>query len=135
MASLNDICKGIIDDVDEALASAVVDLESGLILGVSHNVPYFTQTYLDAVAASAVDMFRGKSIRNTEKLIANMRGEEPSPMIKEIQFVTEKTYHFMTVVPGKPNAMAVLITTKQANMGMGWASLRNNLSEIAPHCP
>lgn len=135
MASLNDICKEIMDDVDEALAAAVVDLESGLLLGVSHNVPYFTQTYLDGVAAAAVDMVRGKAVRNVEKLIASMRGEEAKPMINELQFVTDKTYHFMTLVPNKPNAMAVLITSRKANMGMGWASLRNKLPDIAPCCP
>lgn len=135
MANLNDICKEIMDDVDEALASAVVDLESGLLLGVSHNVPYFTQTYLDGVAAASVDMFRGKSVRNVEKLIGSMRGEEPQPMIKEMQFVTDKTYHFMIIVPGKPNAMAILVTSKRANLGMGWASLKSKLPEIAPGCP
>ena len=44
MANLNEIMKEIVDEVDEALAAAVVDLNTGLILGVSHNVPYFTQT-------------------------------------------------------------------------------------------
>ena len=88
-----------------------------------------------AVAAAAVDMFKGKSVRNIEKLIASMRGEEPQSMIKEMQFVTDKTYHFMTVVPNKPNAMAILITSKNANMGMGWASLRKSLPDIEPYCP
>ena len=135
MSNLNEICREIMADVDEALAAAVVDLDSGLLLGVSHNVPYFTQTYLDAVAAAAVDMVRGKSVRNVEKLITSMRGEEAKPMINELQFVTDKSYHFMTIVPGKPNAMAILITSRKANMGMGWASLRAKLPAIAPCCP
>ena len=135
MSNLNDICKSILDDVDEALAAAVVDLDSGLLLGVAHNVPYFTQTYLDGVAAASVDMFRGKAVRNVEKLVAQIRGEEPKPMMQEVQFVTDKTFHFMTAVTGKPNALAVLVTSKRANMGMGWASLRAKLGEIAPCCP
>ena len=135
MANLNEVCASIVNDVDEALAAAVVDLHSGLLLGVAHNVPYFTQTYLDAVAAAAVDMFRGKSVRNIEKLISGMRGAEPHPLIQEVQFVTEKTYHFLTIVPNKPNAMAMLVTSKRANMGMGWASLRSKLPEIEPFCP
>ena len=135
MANLNDIMKEIVDEVDEALAAAVVDLNTGLILGVSHNVPYFTQTYIDAVAAAAVDMFRGKAVRNIEKLISSMRGHEPKPMLNEVQFVTDQTYHFMTIVPDKPNCMTVLITSKRANMGMGWASLRSRLSTISPGCP
>lgn len=135
MASLNDVCKEIVADVDAAIAAGVVDLDSGLMLGVSHNVPYFTQVYLDGVAAAAVDMFRGKSVRNVEKLIATMREEKPKPMISEIQFVTEKTYHFMIVVPDKPNALVMLVTSKKASMGMGWACLRRSLPEISPYCP
>ena len=53
MASLDQLTKQITDDVDGALACAVVDLNSGLLLSVCHNVPYFTQSYLDAVAAAA----------------------------------------------------------------------------------
>jgi hypothetical protein len=73
--SINQICTEIVNDVDSALGCAVVDLNSGLLLGVSHNVPYFTQSYLDAVAAAAVDMFRGRTVSAVEDMIANMRGK------------------------------------------------------------
>ena len=71
---INDICAEIVRNVDAALGCAVVDLNSGLLLGVSHNVPYFTQSYLDAVAAAAVDMFRGRTVSTVEDMIGNMRG-------------------------------------------------------------
>jgi hypothetical protein len=44
--NINDICKDVVSNVDSALGCAVVDLNTGLLLGVSHNVPYFTQSYL-----------------------------------------------------------------------------------------
>ncbi|HHM06510.1 MAG TPA: hypothetical protein ENJ19_12340 [Gammaproteobacteria bacterium] len=135
MANLNDICKGIVSEVDEALGAAIVDLNTGLLLAAAHNIPYFTQTYLDAVAAAAVEMFRGKGVTNVEKLLAQMRGEEHSPMMQEVQMTTEKTYHFMVTVPGKPNALAILVTSRRANLGMGWSAVRSRLPEIAPHCP
>jgi len=123
------------DDVDGALGIAVVDLSTGLLLGVAHNVPYFTQSYLDAVAAAAVDMFRGKGVSGVEKLLSQQRGTPVTNSIREVQMSTERTYHFMSIVPGKPDAMAVLITSTKANLGMGWAALRKSLPEIAPHCP
>ena len=55
MANLDQITREITTSVDGALGCAVVDLTSGLLLSVSHNVPYFTQTYLEAVAAAAVE--------------------------------------------------------------------------------
>jgi hypothetical protein len=95
--NINEICNGIIRNVDAALGCAVVDLNSGLLLGVSHNVPYFTQSYLDAVAAAAVDMFRGRTISAVEEMLANMRGTSKKHLIKEIQMTTENTFHFMMV--------------------------------------
>ncbi|SFM35844.1 hypothetical protein [Marinobacter zhejiangensis] len=135
MASLNEICQGIVSEVNDGLGAAVVDLESGLLLSVAHNVPYFTQSYLDAVAAAAVDMFRGKTVGTVEKLIASQRGAEVKQLVQEVQMTTEKTFHFMSIVPGKPNALMVLITGKKANLGMGWAALRGALPKVAPLCP
>mgnify|MGYP006168217491 CR=1 FL=1 len=135
MASLNDICKGVLEEVDGATGCAVVDLNNGLMLGQAHNVPYFTQTYIDAVAAAAVDMFRGKNISSVEKLLSAQRGEKVERSIKEVQMTTAGTYHFMSVIPGKEDALVVLITTKKANLGMGWSALRRALADIAPLCP
>lgn len=135
MSDLNAVCETLVNDVTDALGAAVVDLNSGLLLSVAHNIPYFTQSYLDAVAAAAVDMFRGKTVSTVEKLIASQRGAEVKQLVQEVQMTTEKTYHFMAIVPGKPHALMVLITGKKANLGMGWAALRNALPEVAPHCP
>lgn len=135
MADLNSVCEKLVNDVTDALGAAVVDLNSGLLLSVSHNIPYFTQSYVDAVAAAAVDMFRGKTVSTVERLIASQRGTEVKQLVQEVQMTTEKTYHFMSIIPGKPNALLVLITGKKANLGMGWAALRSALPEVASLCP
>lgn len=135
MPSMNDVCKEIIGSVDGALGCGVVDLNTGLLLGVAHNVPYFTQSYLDAVAAAAVDMVRGKTVKAVEDLLSKNRGSKVADSIKEVQMATDNTYHFISTVSGKPNAMVVLITSKKVNLGMGWAGVRNNMSKIAPMCP
>jgi len=132
---INQICNEIIRGVDSALGCAVVDLNSGLLLGVSHNVPYFTQSYLDAVAAAAVDLFRGRTTSTVEDMIANMRGNNKKHLVREIQMTTENTYHFMMVVPEKPDALVVLVTSKKANLGMGWASIRLAVPKLTPLCP
>lgn len=98
--NLNDICNNLLKEVNEALGVAVVDVSSGLMLAVAHNVPYFTQSYLDAVAAAAVDMFRGKTITNVEKLLSATRGKECKNLVQEVQMTTEGTFHFMSIVPG-----------------------------------
>jgi hypothetical protein len=135
MATINQICAEVVSSVDGAVGCAVVDLSTGLMLGVHHIVPYFTQSYLDAVAAAAVDMFRGRTVTAVEELLSNIRGTKTQNSIHEVQMATEKTYHFMSTVPDKPQALVVLITTKKANLGMGWAGLRRAIPKIAPMCP
>lgn len=135
MANVNDICSKILTDVPDSLGCAVVDLETGLLLGVAHNVPYFTQSYLDAVAAAAVDMFRGRTVSTVEELLSKNRGDEVRHMLKEIQMTTENTYHFMAIVPQKPDALMVLITSTRANLGAGWSAVRNALPDVAANTP
>jgi len=48
---------------------------------------------------------------------------------------SDKTYHFMAVVPDKPGALLVLITNRKTNLGMGWTAARRALNDVAPHCP
>lgn len=136
MASqLDRICQSLLEDVDEALGAAVVDLGSGMLLSVAHNVPYFTQSYLDAVAAAAVDMFRGKTVSAVESMLSNQRGKDSSHAIKEVQMTTSKTYHFMTILPEKDHILVVLITGTRANLATGWVATRRAVKEIAPIAP
>ncbi|RMF70326.1 MAG: hypothetical protein D6743_00420, partial [Calditrichaeota bacterium] len=104
---MNETLESLVNEVDGALAAAVVDLNTGLLLGAYHNIPYFTQSYVDAVGAAAVEMFRGKNISAVEKMLAAQRGEEVHHMIKEIQMTTDGTYHFMSIVPDKPDALLI----------------------------
>ncbi len=136
MSTLNEISKAVVDSVDDGLGFAIVDLESGLLLGAAHNVPYFTQSYLDAVAAAAVDMFRGRTVSAVEQLLAQQRGTAGAThLIKEVQMTTDKTYHFMLVLPSKPNTLVVLITGKRANLGFGWSAVRQAVPQIEPFVP
>ena len=136
MASkLDTITQKVVSNVDGALGCAVVDLETGLVMGAHHSVPYFTQTYIEAVASAAVNMFRGRGITNIEDLLTKQRGEKVENSIQEVQMTTKGTFHFMTVVPDKPNALVVLITDRKANLGAGWSAVRGALKEIAPECP
>ena len=128
---MNELLQNVVSSVSGTLACGVVDLETGLLLGVHHTVPYFTQNYLDAVAAASVDMFRGRNVTRVEEMIANIRGTDAKThFIEEVFMKTKKTFHFMSVLPEK-NAVVVLITSKEVNQGMGWSSLRSALPKIS----
>jgi len=132
---MNDALEQLVNDVDGALAAAVIDLDSGLIVGAYHNIPYFTQSYVDAVGAASVDMFRGKTITAVETMMAAQRGDELKYHIKEIQMTTDGTYHFMAIVADKPDYLLVFITRTTTNLGAGWMATRDALKAITPLCP
>ncbi len=134
MASTQETCKSVVDKVDDCLAVGVVDLNTGMLMGVHHTVPYFTQAYLDAVAAAAVEMFRGKTVRRVEELLSGQRGETIKDSFEEVFISSPKTFHFMVVIREK-GAVVVMVTKKTVNQGMGWAALRNSLASIRGTLP
>jgi DNA-binding response OmpR family regulator len=134
MSNVNKVCEKIVDDVQDALACGVVDLNTGMLMGVHHTVAYFTQSYLDAVAAAAVDMFRGKNVKRVEKLVSQHRGKEITDAFEEIFVSSPGVFHFMKALKGK-GAVVVLVTRKTTNQGLGWASLRIACDDIIAALP
>jgi hypothetical protein len=134
MDSTQDVCKRIHESVDDALAVGVVDLNTGMLMGVYHSVPYFTQAYLDAVAAAAVEMFRGKNVRRVEELLGTQRGAPIKDSFEEIFISSPQVYHFMVSIREK-SAVVVMVTKKTTNQGMGWAVLRNKIDVVKAALP
>lgn len=134
MANLNTSCQDVVNDVQDALACGVVDLNTGMLMGIHHTVPYFTQSYLDAVAAAAVDMIRGRTVRRVEQVLSKHRGTEVKDSFEEIFIASKNVYHFMALIREK-QSLVVLVTKKSTSQGMGWASLRNALDDIAAALP
>lgn len=132
---INTICSETVSSIEAALGCAVVDLRSGAVLGISHKIPYFTHSIIDRAAAAAMDMFRGNTVQSVEQMINDMRCTQEEHLIEEIQITTKNTYHFMAIVPDRPNAILILITNKKVNLGMGWSKVRLALPRVAPLCP
>jgi len=132
---MNYTLEKLVNQADDGLAAAVVNLNNGQLLHAYHNVPYFTQSFMEAVAVAAVDMFRGKTMAAVEMMLAAQRSAENKHHVREIQMTTADTFHFMTVIPDKPDYLLVVVTRTTASMGAGWMATRNSLEEIAAKCP
>ncbi len=127
---LQELCEEIVDDVDGALACALVDLNTGLPLA-SMIAPggLLNSASMEAISAAGGDYFRGRTMRRLEREMSP--GEESrSSFVEEIQTTTEDTYHFMSVVPGQEDTLMILITDKSANLGLGWISMREALARL-----
>jgi hypothetical protein len=134
MPSITDVVGEVCAKLDGCLAVGVIDLGSGMILGIYHIVPHFTQAYLDAVAAAAIDMFRGKTVRRVEQSLSEAYGVEIKDSFEEIFISSSRVYHFMVVIKEK-GAVVIVVTKKTVNQGMGWAVLRSNLKLIETALP
>lgn len=132
VSALDDVMESVIEEVDGALGCAVADLRNGALLGVAHHVAYFTEEYLEAVAAAAVEMFRGQTVRHVEDLISSKRGVPSERLLEEMQMTTRHTIHFMMVLPNHPEAVVVLITNRETSLGMGWSATRRSVLQIEP---
>ena len=134
MANINEVCQSMVADVQDALACGVVDLSTGMLMGVHHTIPYFTQSYLDAVAAAAVEMLRGKTVKRVEQLMSKQRGADVKDSFEEIFISSVNTFHFMALIREK-QCLVVLVTKKTTSQGMGWASLRSGIADIVAALP
>jgi hypothetical protein len=96
---------------------------------------YFTGNLLDALAAAAVDVSRGWNGSKVEKLLAITHGRDVRHRVQEVQMTTVHTLHFMSRVPAKPGCLTVLVTTRQANVGVAGPHCAWHGRKIARMCP
>lgn len=135
MGKIDDACKDVVGNVDGAVSCGVIDLSTGMILGIYNNAQY-TQTLNEVVAAATLDMFRGANVTRIEKMVRSHRGvpEDGEHYFEEVHVSSRNNYHFAkTIKSGK--AAIVLVTKKTTNIGMGWAQLKSVIPDVEPHVP
>ncbi len=135
MGKIDDACRDVVNKVDGAVACGVVDLDTGMLLGI-HNAAQYTQTLNEVVAAATMDMFRGPNIGRIEQMVRAHRGvpENADHYFQEVHITSEHNYHFAkTIRAGR--AVMMLVTRKTTNIGMGWAQLKAAIPSVEPHVP
>ena len=124
-----EVCRNLVESIPDSLACAVVNLATGLIVA-SHHVPsYLTQAYLDALAAAAVDMFRGRNVKRIEDMLSKARGTPVKDTFEEITITTAGTHHFMKAIRDR-NLLVVMVTKPTPNAVPIWSKLRIAIPEI-----
>ena len=135
MGKMDDACKKVVDGVDGAVACGVVDLDTGMLLGI-HNSSQYTQTLNEVVAAATMDIFRGPNVSKIEQMVRSHRGlpEDGGHYFDEIHITSGHNFHFAkSIKAGK--AVVMLVTKKTTNVGMGWANLKRAVPELEPLVP
>ena len=135
MGKIDDSCRQVVDKVEGAVACGVVDLSTGMLLGI-HNASSYTQTLNEIVAAATMELFRGSNVSKIEKMVRQHRGisEDGGHYFEEVHITSRHNYHFAkTIASGK--AVIMLVTKKTTNIGMGWAQLKSVIPDIEPLVP
>jgi hypothetical protein len=135
MGKIDDACRDVVSKVDGAVAAGVVDLDTGMLLGVHNNAQY-TQTLNEIVAAACMDLFRGANVARVESMVRQHRGipENGEHYFQEIQITSDNNFHFAKVLK-KGKAVVMLVTKKTTNLGMGWAQLKSVIPTLEPLIP
>jgi hypothetical protein len=135
MGKIDDACREVVTKVDGAVAAGVVDLETGMLLGI-YNSAQYTQTLNEIVAAGCMDLFRGANVSRVEQMVRAHRGqpEDGERYFQEIHITSNHNYHFAKTIK-KGRAVIMLVTKKTTNIGMGWAQLKSVIPQIEPLVP
>lgn len=135
MGKIDEACKEVVNNVDGAVACGVVDLDTGMLLGI-HNSAQYTQTLNEVVAAATMDLFRGPNVGRVEQMVRAHRGipEDGEHYFQEVHITSANNYHFAKTMKGG-KAVMMLVTKKTTNIGMGWAELKAALPRVEPLVP
>lgn len=134
MVTVSEVCANLLADLPDALACGVVDINSGMLVGIHHLVPHFNQAYLDAIAAATVEMFCGRTVKRVEELLSRQRGKPARDSFEEIFISSPTVFHFMKYIREK-EVIAILVMRKSAVQGLGWSALRNAVEAIIEALP
>ena len=135
MGKIDDACKEVVSMVDGAVACGVVDLDTGMLLGI-YNSAQYTSTLNEVVAAATMDLFRGANVGRVEQMVRSHRGipENGDHYFNEMHITSANNYHFAKTVKGG-KAVMMLVTKKTTNIGMGWAQVKAAIPKVEPHVP
>ncbi len=140
MGKIDDACRDVTSAVDGAVACGavacgVVDLDTGMLLGI-HNSAQYTSALNEVVAAATMDLFRGANVGRVEQMVRSHRGvpDDGKHYFNEVHVTSEHNFHFAKTIKGG-KAVMMLVTKKTTNIGMGWAQVKAAIPSVEPFVP
>ncbi len=133
-----EICNRIVADVAGSLGCALVDLATGLPLAAAVSpASKLEDATLEVLSAAGVTFFGDdRPLGDDSPALSESTppgGVEEhagrSLQVQELQITTEDAYAFMSLLPGAPGQLLMLVTDRAASkLGLGWVGMRQALS-------
>ncbi|MFR9801208.1 hypothetical protein ACL02T_02770 [Pseudonocardia sp. RS010] len=115
-------------EVPEYLASAVVDLSTGMLLDAD-TVDDHPREILDILAAATADLFRGRTVTQIESLWHERRlalgVEAEVHWFQEILTHSDTLAHLFLRSRSSPEIVAAVVCRREVNLGMLFAQARH----------
>ena len=126
--SAESIVAKALQEVSESVAAGVVDMGTGMLLGVK-TVDSHPSSVLDMLAGANKELFEGKMIRGIEAAFRKVRGEEgEEPFFQEMIITSKNLLHVMGRLSSNPRVVATVVTRRDVNLGLAVMKFREILA-------
>jgi hypothetical protein len=105
--------------VPECVATAYIDMATGMLLGVK-TVDSHPAEVLELVAAATADLFQGQNVTTIEQMFKKARGvaDDGNHYFKEILVLSDNLLHVFLRTKKYHDHVFVVVCRKSANLGM-----------------
>ena len=123
--SVDTILMKTMKEVPKAVASGVVDMSTGMLLGVK-TVDSHPQEVLDLVSAATKDLFEGDNVTAIEATFKRIRGVQTSERyFKEIIVMSTNLVHIFARLKSMQSMVVVVVCRADTNLGLGLMKMRS----------
>ncbi len=122
--SVQSILTKSMGEIPKIVAVGVVDMSTGMLLGVK-TVDSHPQEVLDLVSAATKDLFEGDNVTAIENTFKHLRGvENTERYFKEIIVMSTNLVHIFARLKSMESAIIVAVCRKDMNLGLGLMKMR-----------
>lgn len=122
--SVETILTKTMKDVPKAVAAGVVDMGTGMLLGVK-TVDSHPQEVLDLVAAATKDLFEGDNVTQIEDTFKRVRGVTTDERyFKEIVVMSTNLVHVFARLKQHQSTVITVVCRSDTNLGLALVKMR-----------
>jgi hypothetical protein len=129
--SIDDTLQQTIGTIPECLAGGVVDLATGMLIGIK-TVDSHPQEVMDFLAAATADLFQGANVVSIENTFKKSRGKQGDNRhyFQEMIVMSDNLLHVFLRAKDNQDIVACFVCRKTANLGMALTKSRAAMPAI-----
>ena len=122
--SVETILAKTMNDVPKTVAAGVVDMSTGMLLGVK-TIDSHPQEVLDLVSAATKDLFEGDNVTTIEETFKRVRGVQTGERyFKEMIVMSSNLVHIFARLKSMESVVLVVVCRTDMNLGLGLMKTR-----------